>query len=61
MKYRTPTEYKEMVRTMPVKELVGLAETFNQSTTLTAGEKTIQNILNAEVERRIYNWELTEV
>ena len=61
MKYRTPSEYKIMVKNMPVKELVGLADTFNESTTLTANEKVIQDILNGEVERRILNWEMTQV
>ena len=60
-KYRTAEEYKLIVRTMPVQELVGLAETFNESTSLNANEKAIQNILNAEVERRILNWEICEV
>lgn len=56
-KYRTPSEYQAMVKTMPSQEIAGLAETFNESTTLTAGEMAIKNILNAEMERRILMWE----
>ena len=61
MKYRTPSEYQAMVKNMPAQELANLADTFNSSTTLTAGEKIIQNVLNAEMERRIYNWEMATV
>jgi hypothetical protein len=59
-KYRTVAEYKEMVRNMPAKELVGLAETFNESVSLGTKELVIKDILNAEVERRIANWEMVE-
>ena len=60
-KYKTLAEYQAIVRNMPVQELAGLAETFNEATTLTAGEVKIKDILNAEMERRIYNWEMTTV
>ena len=60
-KYRTTTEYKEIVRNMGVQELMGLAETFNESPSLDAQEVVIKDILNNEVERRINNWEIAEV
>lgn len=60
-KYRTVAEYEVMVKTMGVQELLGLAETFNESSSLTAGDILIRNILNNEVERRINNWEICEV
>ena len=60
-KYRTAAEYQAIVCNMGVQELIGLAETFNESQTLTAGEIQIKNILNNEVERRINNWEIAEV
>ena len=60
-KYRTATEYKEIVRNMGVQELMGLAETFNESPSLDAQEVVIKDILNNEVERRINNWEIAEV
>ena len=60
-KYRTITEYKAMVRIMATKELNGLADTFNASQTLNSKEMVIRDILNAEMERRIYNWEMVTV
>ena len=60
-KYRTPEEYRAMVRNMGVQELMGLADTFNESQTLNDKDIVIQNILNDEVERRINNWEIAEV
>ena len=54
-KYRTITEYKEMCRNMPAKELVGLAEAFNECQSLGVKDVIIKDILNAEVERRIAN------
>lgn len=60
-KYRTTAEYKEMVRNMGVQELMGLAETFNESSSLNGHEIQIKDILNNEVERRINNWEIAEV
>jgi hypothetical protein len=60
-KYRTPEEYRAMVRNMGVQELMGLADTFNESQTLSDKDIVIQNILNNEVERRINNWEIAEV
>ena len=59
--YRTITEYKEMVRNMPVQELMGLAETFNECQSLGAKDVVLKDILNNEVERRINNWEIAEV
>lgn len=61
MKIPTKAQYEQMVRAMDVKELMGLAETFGQSTTLNETETLIKNIIDAEVERRIYNWEMATV
>jgi hypothetical protein len=60
-RYRTAQEYRQIVNTMGIQELIGLSETFNESQTLDANEKAIQTILNNEVERRILNWEVAEV
>ena len=59
-KYRTPAEYREMVRNLAAKELDWLADTFNQSQTLGPQEIVIRDILNAEMERRIANWEICQ-
>jgi hypothetical protein len=57
--YRTPAEYRKIVGTMPIQEVDGLFETFQTSTTRTAQETEIMTILEAEIERRIANWEIT--
>jgi hypothetical protein len=59
--YRTPAEYKQIVGTMPIQEVDGLFETFQNSTTRTAQETEIMNILEAEIERRIARWEVAYV
>jgi hypothetical protein len=57
--YRTPAEYRKIVGTMPIQEVDGLFETFQNSTTRTAQETEIMNVLEAEIERRIARWEIT--
>jgi hypothetical protein len=59
--YRTPAEYRKIVGTMPIQEVDGLFETFQTSTTRTAQETEIMNILEAEIERRIARWEVAYV
>ena len=59
--YRTPAEYQAIVSTMPIQEVDGLFETFQNSTTRTAQETKIMNILEAEIERRIARWEVAYV
>ena len=60
-KYLTPAEYKQLVGTMPIQEVDGLFETFQNSTTRTAEETEIMTILEAEIERRIARWEVAYV
>ena len=59
--YCTPAEYREIVRTMPFKEVEGLFETFQNSQSRTIEETEIMYILEAEIERRIANWEVAYV
>jgi hypothetical protein len=59
--YRTAAEYRQIVSTMPIQEVDGLFETFQNSTTRTAQETEIMNILEAEIERRIARWEVAYV
>jgi hypothetical protein len=59
--YRTAAEYKQIAGTMPIQEVDGLFETFQNSTTRTAQETQIMNILEAEIERRIARWEVAYV
>ena len=60
-KYLTPAEYNQLVGTMPIQEVDGLFETFQNSTTRTAQETEIMTILEAEIERRIARWEVAYV
>ena len=60
-KYRTPAEYKQIVGTMPIQEVDGLFETFQNSQSLTIEETQIMYILEAEIERRIARWEVAYV
>jgi hypothetical protein len=46
---------------MPIQEVDGLFETFQNCQTRTAEETEIMTILEAEIERRISNWEVAYV
>ena len=59
--YCTAAEYKQIVRSMPIQEVDGLFETFQNCQTRTAEETKIMNVLEAEIERRISNWEVAYV
>ena len=54
----TRDEYQQLARNMGVQELMGLAETFNQCSSVNTVEALIRDVLNNEVERRINNWEI---
>ena len=54
-------DYRQIVRNMPIQEIDGLFETFQNSTTRTAIETEIMTILEAEIERRIAGWEVDYV
>ena len=61
LKYQTTAEYKEMVRNMGAQDLMNMAEMYNEFQNPDAKDIEVRNILNNEVERRIYNWEIAEV
>ena len=61
-KYLTVDQYRARVRTMSVKELEVLVETFTiHHNSLNKEEMAIARIIDMEIERRIANWEMTEV
>ena len=61
-KYLTVDQYRAKVRTMPVKELEVLIETFTiHKNSLNKEEMTIARIIDMEIERRIANWEMAQV
>jgi len=57
----TKEQYQKMVRAMGTQELSGLAHTFEQASSLNETEKLIKDVIDAEMERRIYNWEMATV
>ena len=59
--YRTAAEYKEMVRTMPFKEVEGLFDSYMNCQSRGVKDDIIMNILEAEIERRIARWEVAYV
>ena len=61
LKYQTTAEYKEMVRNLSVQDLMNMADMYNEFQNPGAKDVEVRNILNNEVERRIYNWEIAEV
>jgi len=54
-------DYRQIVRNMPIQEIDGLFETFQNCSTRTDLETEIMNILEAEIERRIARWEVAYV
>lgn len=61
-KYLTVDQYRARVRTMPIKELEVLIETFTiHRESLNKEEMAIARIIDMEIERRIANWEIAEV
>ena len=61
-KYLTVDQYRAKVRTMHIKELEVLIDTFTiHRDSLNKEEMAIARIIDMEMERRILNWEVTEV
>ena len=61
-KYLHPDQYRKIVKSMPLKEIEGLLETFaTHKDSLSKEEAAIARILDMEMERRILNWEVVEV
>lgn len=61
-KYLHPDQYRQIVKSMPLKEIEGLLETFTtHKASLSKEEAAIARILDMEMERRIANWEAVQV
>jgi hypothetical protein len=60
-KYLTPAEYKQIVGTMPFKEIEGLFDSYMNCPSRGVKDDIIMNILEAEIERRIARWEVAYV
>ena len=61
-KYLTVDQYRARVRTMSVKELEALVDTFTiHHNSLNKEEMAIARIIDMEIERRILAWEVAQV
>jgi hypothetical protein len=60
MKEYTVEQRRAYARSLPIEELMKLAEQYSNPTPNTM-EAVIYNILTSEVERRILNWEVAEI
>jgi hypothetical protein len=52
LKYQTTTEYRNMLRDLSTADLLTLSESH-------VNDQVYQELIDAEVERRIANWEIT--
>lgn len=52
---------QEHIRNLSAKELMHYAEMYNECKSPGAEVAKVKDMLNAEVERRIANWEIAEV
>ena len=51
LKYQTTTEYRAMLRDLSTRDLLTLSESH-------VNDQAYQELIDAEVERRIANWEI---
>jgi hypothetical protein len=54
LKYQTTTEYRNMLRDLSTADLLTLSESH-------VNNRVYQELIDAEVERRIANWEVVTV
>ena len=52
LKYQTTTEYRAMLRDLSTADLLTLSESH-------VNDRVYQDLIDAEVERRIARWEIT--
>jgi hypothetical protein len=52
LKYQTTTQYRAMLRDLSTADLLTLSESH-------VNNQVYQDLIDAEVERRIANWEIT--
>lgn len=59
-KYQTVSEYRNMLRGLTTADLLTLSESCQVSLSPGISDLVIQELVDAEVERRIANWEIAE-
>jgi hypothetical protein len=57
----TTTEFKLSLRALPIKELTDKIEYYSGFEPRGVNYQAMLDMYNAEIERRIYNWEMVEV
>ena len=57
----TTEEFKLSLKTVPIKELTDKIEYYSSFEPRGVNYQAMLDMYNAEIERRIYNWEVTEV
>jgi hypothetical protein len=57
----TTEQFKLSLRTLPIKELTDKIEYYSGFEPRGVNYQNMLDLYNAEIERRIYNWEMVEV
>ena len=61
LKYQTVAEYRAMLRDLSTPDLLTLSEAYQGSASPGVSDLVYQGLIDAEVERRIANWEIAHV
>ena len=56
----TTTEFKLSLRTLPIKELTDKVDYYSSFEPRGMNYQAMLDLYTAEIERRIYNWEMVE-
>ena len=57
----TTVEFKQSLRTLPIKEITDKIDYYSSFEPRGVNYQTMLDLYTAEIERRIYNWEMVEV
>ena len=57
----TTEQFKLSLRTLPIKEITDKIDYYSSFEPRGVNYQTMLDLYTAEIERRIYNWEVTEV
>lgn len=58
LKYQTVTEYRAMLRELSTADLLTLSEVYQGGASPGVSDLIIHELIDAEIERRIANWEV---
>ena len=57
----TTEQFKQSLKTLPIKELTDKIDYYSSFEPRGVNYQAMLDMYNAEIERRIYNWEMAEV